>query len=597
VNGDNGSSDGVLDQLRLSMGLNDNNLGIEIMSQFGADMLDAAVPWGCTSRPRWIPGLKDAVNQLSSADINVLLYRTAPEERDTIGQSVYNIPGFGPLVYCGLQGLVSVLFPVIRNNNLGHPICSNLRQGPWLYDYVLLRLQKYLSYNPGLKPMLDWLTSRLELVKKLPPSFAPKYFSIVIICAFEAVKHQLLFGVSLSQIPPKVLEKDPSSLDVFAFSCAMTAFQCYGSVKSTGLLPKPYPLPLKAPEQLTPVSSIRGMPLSSLAAGLPHFSVEYARCWGRDIFIALRGLFLIPGNFAAARAHLLAFGSTLKHGLIPNLLDQGIRPRYNARDAVWFWINSVFDYCRESPEGLSFLDVSIARRFIPLKRYRNPNFGEDKPGSEDPDSDDYILPNDERVYKYSNTVAQLCHEILERHMAGIDFREWNAGSSIDHAMRSEGFNISVSIDEASGFLKGGSRWNCGTWMDKMGDSGASGNLGVPATPRDGSAIELVGLQKAALTFITGTLLGQKTAWIWKGVSYNRNGKQEYLDYVSWEEKIQTNFEKYFYIPIDASLDSKYEISRPDLINRRGIYKDTFGSSITFSDYQLRPNVCIAMVKV
>ena len=232
-----------------------------------------------------------------------------------------------------------------------------------------------------------------------------------------------------------------------------------------------------------------------------------------------------------------------------------------------------------------------------MKKYRNPNFGEDKPEAEVSDADDYIQPNDERAYKYSNTVAQLCHEILERHMAGIDFREWNAGSSIDHAMRFEGFNIAVSIDEKTGFVKGGSRWNCGTWMDKMGDSGASGNIGIPATPRDGSAIELVGLQKSALSFITGTLLQLKTAWIWKGVSYIRNGKQDYLDYISWEKKIQSFFEKFFYIPPDSSLDSQYEIQRPDLINRRGIYKDTFGSAISFADYQLRPNACIAMVKV
>ena len=41
------------------------------------------------------------------------------------------------------------------------------------------------------------------------------------------------------------------------------------------------------------------------------------------------------------------------------------------------------------------------------------------------------------------------------------------------------------------------------------------------------------------------------------------------------------------------MDSHYVLD-PKLINKRGIYKDTFGSKTPFADYQLRPNVCIAM---
>lgn len=90
-------------------------------------------------------GAREAFKDVNLTDLNAILYRADAEEHAASGGSdgAYNIPGIGPLVYCGLQGWWSVLKDVIANNDLGHPICNHLREGQWPLDYIVGRLEKH----------------------------------------------------------------------------------------------------------------------------------------------------------------------------------------------------------------------------------------------------------------------------------------------------------------------------------------------------------------------------------------------------------------------------------------------------------------------
>ncbi|TMS10047.1 Glycogen debranching enzyme [Larimichthys crocea] len=260
-----------------------------------------------------------------------------------------------------------------------------------------------------------------------------------------------------------------------------------GSVQMCGVGRFPALPPLSTniegvPYRLSPITGQKEQCCVSLAAGLPHFSSGIFRCWGRDTFIALRGLMLLTGRDTEARNIILAFAGTLRHGLIPNLLGEGRCARYNCRDAVWWWLQciQVGGHCNEESKA------GVCRE------------GDDE---------------------HNTTLTLLAHTVK------LLWRMW--------------FNVLAKVDPATGFVSGGNRFNCGTWMDKMGES-----------------------------------------------------KEVFISYSQWNQQLQQSFEAAFWV---SGIPNDPNEKHPDLVHKKGIYKDSYGASSSWCDYQLRPNFTIAMV--
>jgi glycogen debranching enzyme len=171
--------------------------------------------------------------------------------------------------------------------------------------------------------------------------------------------------------------------------------------------------------------------------------------------------------------------------MVPNLLDSGRRPRFNCRDAQWWFLQAVKEFCEEVNGGEEILKAVVKRRF-PINEQG---------------IQEYCLEDDTRAYSWESKMEDIIQEILQAHASGISFREWNAGPNLDSVMRHDGFQIDVRVDWTTGFVFGGNEWNCGTWMDKMGEVERLGTRGVPATSRNGAAVEIVGLSKSVISWL------------------------------------------------------------------------------------------------
>ncbi|KAJ1518039.1 hypothetical protein HMI55_003689 [Coelomomyces lativittatus] len=472
--------------------------------------------------------LVEACRSLSLYELGDVLFRCQGET--TLG--VYVVPGYGPLSYCGLEGIAGILRTIVDTNDLSHPLCTNLREGTWLLDYTVDRLPA--------STFRSWLGSMVNFIKEVPNYLVPKYFALLVLCSIKALR----------RVVWEKLGQGWSSSSSFIRRLALTSIQLVAMPPGVSLHPT--------------------LPMPCLAAGFPHFALDFMRCWGRDIFISLKGLFMLTGQFELAKSHLVAFASVLRHGLIPNLLDSGRYPRYNARDAVWWFLYALQAYTDLAPNPNELLFMEIPRRFP---------------------TDQWIPHDHPSSFATSWTMMDVVYTILQRHVEGIDFVEWNAGPALDHAMRPEGFHVQIHVDASTGFVKGGNLWNCGTWMDKMGDSGAT--HGFPATPRDGAPIEITALVYSTLMWLQ-TLVDRKW-WKVTGVtvppSSTGSSSSNFWSWGYWAELIHQHFEPLYYVP--PLMPTEVSSTTSDVLTLE-MYKDVVGSNRIGADVQFRPNQFLAM---
>lgn len=225
----------------------------------------------------------------------------------------------------------------------------------------------------------------------------------------------------------------------------------------------------------------------------------------------------------------------------------------------------LFQYVSEVPGGAALLGEPVSRLFPKDDSEPAPPGAADQP------------------------LHDVMQEALDVHFQGLAFRERNASRAIDAHMSDRGFNVQIGVDPETGFPFGGNDANAGTWMDKMGSSEAAGTRGIPATPRDGSAVELVALAYSVAAWLAQQHRAQR--YPYPGVvRRHRDGSLTSWSWQQWADRIRANFERHFWIPPAPGAGD----ARPDLVHRRAIYKDVHGASRAYSDYQLRCNFPVAM---
>jgi predicted glycogen debranching enzyme len=122
----------------------------------------------------------------------------------------------------------------------------------------------------------------------------------------------------------------------FEHHCAPSLGRAHGIRANERLRRQSFSSPLHKAADSYIVTGRRG---KTIIAGYPWFTD-----WGRDTFIAIRGLCLATGRLSEAREILVSWAGEVSGGMLPNRFpDQGEQAEYNSADAALWFIVAVHE--------------------------------------------------------------------------------------------------------------------------------------------------------------------------------------------------------------------------------------------------------------
>lgn len=193
----------------------------------------------------------------------------------------------------------------------------------------------------------------------------------------------------------------------------------------------------------------------TVIAGSPYFDQRQGGQlynWGRDTMVALPGLCLENGRSDVFRDVMKNYLGFVKYGILPNMVGDGSRPRYNSIDAS-LWLLWAMGKYLERTQDYAFLEAMVDRR----------------------------LTHNETV-----TVQNILEEIIDTYRNGIEFEDrWRE----DGGEKCQ--TISICMDSDCLILAGNDSTQL-TWMD-VKPKGCNS-----VTSRHGKAVEINALWYNAL---------------------------------------------------------------------------------------------------